>query len=130
MLMRTLSQFLFIALTMASTPSVVRHRGGAPSKKSATKDSLVKAPQIDALAISPKANAPEKISQWDYKLALAVITIFAFATRFYGISHPNEVVFDEVHFGKVRHYPSCNTMPEHGPWVHSNLMDAEADGEL
>jgi hypothetical protein len=40
-------------------------------------------------------------SDWDYKLALGIITILAFATRFFGISHPNEVVFDEVHFGKV-----------------------------
>lgn len=38
---------------------------------------------------------------WDYKVALAVITLLAFATRFWGISHPNQVVFDEVHFGKV-----------------------------
>ena len=40
-------------------------------------------------------------SEWDYKVALAVITLLAFATRFWGINHPNEVVFDEVHFGKV-----------------------------
>ncbi len=39
---------------------------------------------------------------WDYKLALAIITVLAFVTRFWGISHPNQVVFDEVHFGKVR----------------------------
>lgn len=42
-----------------------------------------------------------KQSDWDYKLALVVLTLLAFATRFYGISHPNQVVFDEVHFGKV-----------------------------
>jgi dolichyl-phosphate-mannose-protein mannosyltransferase len=41
-------------------------------------------------------------SEWDYKLALAIITLLSFVTRFWGISHPNEVVFDEVHFGKVR----------------------------
>ena len=41
-------------------------------------------------------------SEWDYKIALAVITILAVITRFWGIGHPNEVVFDEVHFGKVR----------------------------
>jgi dolichyl-phosphate-mannose-protein mannosyltransferase len=29
------------------------------------------------------------------------MTLLAFVTRFYGISHPNQVVFDEVHFGKV-----------------------------
>jgi len=40
-------------------------------------------------------------SQWDYKLALAVVTVLALVTRFYHISYPDEVVFDEVHFGKV-----------------------------
>lgn len=43
-------------------------------------------------------------SEWDYKIAISIITLLAFATRFYGISHPDEVVFDEVHFGKVRTY--------------------------
>ena len=38
----------------------------------------------------------------EHKAALSLITILAFVTRFWGISHPNEVVFDEVHFGKVR----------------------------
>lgn len=41
-------------------------------------------------------------SEGDYKIALLIITILSFITRFWGISHPNEVVFDEVHFGKVR----------------------------
>lgn len=40
--------------------------------------------------------------EWDYKLALLVVTVLAFVTRFYGINHPDQVVFDEVHFGKVR----------------------------
>ena len=40
-------------------------------------------------------------SDWDYKVALVLITTLAFITRFWGIGHPNEVVFDEVHFGKV-----------------------------
>lgn len=44
---------------------------------------------------------PKAKSDWDYRLALVVITILAFITRFYGIRHPNQVVFDEVHFGKV-----------------------------
>lgn len=40
--------------------------------------------------------------QWDYRIAFAVVVALAFVTRFYGISYPREVVFDEVHFGKVR----------------------------
>jgi dolichyl-phosphate-mannose-protein mannosyltransferase len=43
-------------------------------------------------------------SEWDYKLALLVITVLAFVTRFYGIGHPDQVVFDEVHFGKFASY--------------------------
>lgn len=41
-------------------------------------------------------------SDWDYKIGLGVVVALSLATRFFGISHPNEVVFDEVHFGKVR----------------------------
>lgn len=46
-----------------------------------------------------KASAPR--SEWDYWLAISILTVLAFVTRFYKISYPNEVVFDEVHFGKV-----------------------------
>lgn len=51
-----------------------------------------------------KAAAAQKKtgSEWDHRIALTVMTILGFVTRFWGISHPNEVVFDEVHFGKVR----------------------------
>ncbi|ORY05207.1 glycosyltransferase family 39 protein [Basidiobolus meristosporus CBS 931.73] len=37
-------------------------------------------------------------------IVLAVLTVLAFATRFYKIHEPNEVVFDEVHFGKFGSY--------------------------
>ncbi|KAG0329642.1 hypothetical protein BG000_012018, partial [Podila horticola] len=37
-------------------------------------------------------------------LALVGLTALAFFTRFYKISEPNEVVFDEVHFGKFASY--------------------------
>jgi hypothetical protein len=55
---------------------------------------------LDALV---KANLEIKSAgvEWDYRIAISVITLLAFITRFWGISHPNEVVFDEVHFGKV-----------------------------
>jgi len=61
---------------------------------------------LDAL----KEKSKEVVTRdWDYKLALSVITVLAFVTRFWGISHPNQVVFDEVHFGKVseRIYPEA-----------------------
>lgn len=76
----------------------LRQRGGQSAKKAisvppATRDEL-----LDSL---PK-HTSGITAEWDYKLALAVITAMAFVTRFWGIGHPNEVVFDEVHFGKVR----------------------------
>jgi len=74
----------------------VRQRGGQTLKKQSP--------------TAPQSRSDEAIeslrqtvtSQWDYKVALTVITVLAFITRFWGINHPNEVVFDEVHFGKVR----------------------------
>ena len=53
---------------------------------------------FDALV---NANIQKTGPEWDYRVALSIITLLAFVTRFWGISHPNEVVFDEVHFGKV-----------------------------
>lgn len=47
-----------------------------------------------------KAGAAEK-KDWDHRIAFTIITILGFLTRFWGISHPDQVVFDEVHFGKV-----------------------------
>ncbi|KAI1176981.1 glycosyltransferase family 39 protein [Nemania sp. FL0916] len=48
-------------------------------------------------------------SELSYRIAFSVITALAFITRFWGISHPNEVVFDEVHFGKFASYYLENT---------------------
>lgn len=75
----------------------LRQRNVAGSKKTGaatTADDV----ELDKLL---KANAPTNNSELQYKIALAIITVLAFVTRFWGISHPNEVVFDEVHFGKV-----------------------------
>jgi dolichyl-phosphate-mannose-protein mannosyltransferase len=57
-------------------------------------------PDLDAL-VKANINSRDGGAEWDYRAAIAVITVLAFITRFWGISHPNEVVFDEVHFGKV-----------------------------
>lgn len=45
---------------------------------------------------------PQPKAEWDYRIACAIITIAAFVTRFWHIGHPDQVVFDEVHFGKVQ----------------------------
>lgn len=58
----------------------------------------------DELGKLPKAAMRKTAAggERDHMASLTLITILAFVTRFWGISHPDEVVFDEVHFGKVR----------------------------
>jgi hypothetical protein len=87
-------------------PNTLRQRNvGAATKK--PKDGASSDVELDKLvkAASAKTSAS---SERDYQAVFVVITALAFLTRFWGISHPNEVVFDEVHFGKVRtpSYPS------------------------
>jgi dolichyl-phosphate-mannose-protein mannosyltransferase len=86
-----------------SSPSTVRHRGGQNAKKRPTTPNpeVSSDKDIGAVAKAKKELRPSQGSEWDYKITITIITILAFATRFYGISHPNQVVFDEVHFGKV-----------------------------
>ena len=78
----------------------VRQRGAreTPKKASTTAQDVL---DVDVPELKAKVQS-SITSEWDYKLVLAVITAAAFITRFWGIGHPNEVVFDEVHFGKVR----------------------------
>ena len=85
------------------TSNAVRQRGG---KRGATDADTAQTPYISDDTINEFKGAAKKTVQreWDYKLALAVITVLAFITRFWGISHPNQVVFDEVHFGKFASY--------------------------
>lgn len=78
---------------MSSPSSSLRKRGGK-------KEAYTAAPSDNA-SLHPAVAAARKQSEWDYWLAMIVLTVLAFATRFYRIDYPNEVVFDEVHFGKV-----------------------------
>ncbi|KAJ8519830.1 hypothetical protein ONZ45_g3254 [Pleurotus djamor] len=43
-------------------------------------------------------------SQQASVIVVSVLTLAAFALRFYKINHPDQVVFDEVHFGKFTSY--------------------------
>ncbi|WWD22085.1 hypothetical protein CI109_106574 [Kwoniella shandongensis] len=53
-------------------------------------------------ALSPPSLRTEQITSWSIATAL---TILAFIVRFYRIGHPDQVVFDEVHFGSfASHY--------------------------
>ncbi|KAH7163155.1 family 39 glycosyltransferase [Dactylonectria estremocensis] len=88
-----------------STPQGSLRQRNPPSKKEKAEVDTVFAPEeeLDKLA---KAGAFRAETQYDgdYKIAFFIITVLAFVTRFWGISHPNEVVFDEVHFGKFASY--------------------------
>lgn len=76
----------------------LRQRTAAPKKSD--EPSFNPEPELDKLA---KAAAQRNATgnEIEYYIGFAVMTVLAFVTRFWGISHPNEVVFDEVHFGKV-----------------------------
>lgn len=78
---------------MSSPSPSLRKRGG---KKEAS------APLDGGASPLSSSATPKPQSEWDYRLAITVLTVLAFITRFYKISYPAEVVFDEVHFGKVR----------------------------
>ncbi|KIX92127.1 uncharacterized protein Z520_12120 [Fonsecaea multimorphosa CBS 102226] len=85
---------------MSSPNSTLRHRGPKEKNKA-----VVSGDKDDAVLNDALQNAQKSVfNEWEYKLALGIITTLAFVTRFFGISHPNEVVFDEVHFGKFASY--------------------------
>lgn len=80
---------------MSPSPSPsLRKRGGkqGPDTESSTESSF---------SSGKGKTVAKRQSEWDYRLAMTIITVLAFITRFYKISYPAEVVFDEVHFGKV-----------------------------
>ena len=82
----------------------VRHRGGK-QEKLAVSPPQSRDGKTNGTIEKPIDTVPEPVKRdWDYKLALLVITALAFVTRFWGIGHPDEVVFDEVHFGKVSQF--------------------------
>jgi dolichyl-phosphate-mannose-protein mannosyltransferase len=81
------------------TPQGSLRQRNVPSKK-ATDPTTEAEPELDKLVKAAQKKVT-KDNEIDYKIVLVVITVLAFVTRFWGISHPNEVVFDEVHFGKV-----------------------------
>jgi dolichyl-phosphate-mannose-protein mannosyltransferase len=97
-----LPSFTFAAIdispfsTIMSSLASLRKRGGAKKDATALPSDVAQPP-----VTLPLAKFVTKPSEWDYKVALFVVTALAFATRFYKITYPAEVVFDEVHFGKV-----------------------------
>ena len=103
---RSSSSVYVKAGTMSTVSNSVRQRGGPNVKKALSATSPTRDSDANGF-LDAKKPASSISSEWDYKIALVVITALAFATRFWGIGHPNEVVFDEVHFGKVRLSLAC-----------------------
>ncbi|KAJ5092165.1 hypothetical protein NUU61_007035 [Penicillium alfredii] len=81
---------------MSSPSPSLRKRGGK-------KEAYTAVPSDDWSSPSDKAVGKPQ-SEWDYWLAITLLTALAFVTRFWRIDYPNEVVFDEVHFGKFASY--------------------------
>lgn len=88
-------------MARSATPQgTLRQRNVGP-KKGTESPGVAPEAELDKLAKAAMRKAVTD-GEREHKAALSLITILAFVTRFWGISHPNEVVFDEVHFGKVR----------------------------
>jgi dolichyl-phosphate-mannose-protein mannosyltransferase len=90
---------------MSSPPASLRKRAGKKNESPLSSANTAPSSSLKKAQTAPKASRV-----WDYKLALVIMTLLAFATRFYRINHPDEVVFDEVHFGKVSFLAQLRTL--------------------
>lgn len=87
---------------MASPQGSVRNRGPKDKKRPLTPNGDALNGKLEETWEAVKTTGKETVQkEWDHKITFTVLTILAFLTRFWGISHPDQVVFDEVHFGKV-----------------------------
>ncbi|KAL9048235.1 MAG: hypothetical protein Q9162_007809, partial [Coniocarpon cinnabarinum] len=91
-------------MSSAASPSQVRQRPGKGKRAITPQHDEYSNGDADALSKVKETSKQAVTSQWEYKVALVVVIVLSFVTRFYGISHPKEVVFDEVHFGKFASY--------------------------
>ncbi|GAB1311139.1 Dolichyl-phosphate-mannose--protein mannosyltransferase 4 [Madurella fahalii] len=86
-----------------STPQATLRQRNVPGSSKKPKDGASSDVELDKL-VKAATKPPGAPSERDHKIVFTFITALAFLTRFWGISHPNEVVFDEVHFGKFASY--------------------------
>lgn len=88
-----------------ASPTGVRQRQGKEGKRPRTPNPET-TPEKQAGIVHKVKYPPTSLRgrEWNYQAALAVLTVLAFLTRFWGINHPDQVVFDEVHFGKFASY--------------------------
>ncbi|KAI1200975.1 glycosyltransferase family 39 protein [Nemania serpens] len=88
---------------MSSPQGSLRQRNVAGSSKKKAEPAAGVGTDVEVVSKSARKAAGSN-SELSYRIAFSVITALAFLTRFWGIGHPNEVVFDEVHFGKFASY--------------------------
>lgn len=84
------------------TPQGSLRQRNVGSKKADSPEAAIEV-ELDKLA-KAAAQKNSTTCECDHWVAFSLTTVLAFVTRFWGISHPNEVVFDEVHFGKFASY--------------------------
>ena len=91
---------------MSSPAGSVRQRAGKDKKRAVSPNPEALTEKVANVVEKAKPYKPvqQQGREWDYKLAITIMTVLAFITRFWGIRHPDQVVFDEVHFGKVCTY--------------------------
>lgn len=90
---------------MSSPAGTVRQRGPKEKKRPTTPNPETITEKATNVVEKVKPyKAVQQGKEWDYKLAITIITVLAFISRFWGITHPDQVVFDEVHFGKFASY--------------------------
>ncbi|KAF4123434.1 dolichyl-phosphate-mannose-protein mannosyltransferase [Geosmithia morbida] len=90
-------------MARGQTPQGSLRQRNVASKKTAEGAFDTDEPEIDKLVKAAQKEG-RAAKERDHQIAFSVITFLAFFTRFWGISHPDEVVFDEVHFGKFASY--------------------------
>ncbi|KAI0343077.1 glycosyltransferase family 39 protein [Trametopsis cervina] len=91
----------------------IRNRGKASSSPRYTSSSISPTSDADDDHIASShprdRSSIEKVLETEEAsvVVVALLTLLAFALRFFKINHPDQVVFDEVHFGKfAAHYIS------------------------
>lgn len=76
----------------------------------------------------PILNVDSARSEKHHKIALAIITALAFLTRFCGLSHPSEVVFDEAHIIRVK--TNHAILPFHNVLITKSCLTSSPRGTL
>ncbi|KAK9472610.1 Dolichyl-phosphate-mannose-protein mannosyltransferase-domain-containing protein [Dipodascopsis tothii] len=98
------------AKAATGTRKSARQASSAPTADAAATEPAAKAAKgADTAAAAAavevaEASAESRRSAKRYRAFFALTAVLAFYTRFYKLNHPDQVVFDEVHFGKFASY--------------------------